>query len=120
MPFKEKDAVYKAYKDALDEKYDAINLGKEAKDKMLFQAKLDTIKGSNNSDKLIEQEQQALRGKIDVLTKEIMQYENNLSFFANADESNPLFKNVRASIEKAQAEIEAHKNRLKMIRQATK
>jgi hypothetical protein len=31
-----------------------------------------------------------------------------------------LFKNVRASIEKAQAEIEAHKNRLKMIRQATK
>ncbi len=120
VPFKEKDAVYKAYKDALDEKYDAINLGKEAKDKMLFQAKLDTIKGSNNSDKLIEQEQQALRGKIDVLTKEIMQYENNLSFFANADESNPLFKNVRASIEKAQAEIEAHKNRLKMIRQATK
>ncbi len=120
VSFKEKDAVYKAYKDALDEKYAAINLDKEAKEKMLFQAKLDTMKGSANSDHLIEQEQQFLRGKIDVLNKEILQYQNNLSFFANADESNPIFKNVMASIKKAQDEIEAHKTRLKLIRQASK
>ena len=120
VPFKQKDTVYKGYKAALDEKYDSIDLDKEAKEKMLFQAKLDTMLGSSNSDRLIEQEQMATRAKIDGLNKEILQFENNLSFFSNADDSNPLFKNVMTSIEKAKAEIEGHKLRLKIIRQATK
>jgi len=120
VPFKQKDAIYKGYKKALDEKYDSIDLDKEAKEKMLFQAKLDTMLGSSNSDRLIEQEQQAIRSKIDALNKEVNQFENNLSFFSNADDSNPLFKNVMSSIEKAKAEIEGHKLRLKIIHQATK
>lgn len=120
VPFKEKDNIYKAYKAALDEKYNAIKLDKSEKEKMMFQAKLDTIMGSSNSELLIEQEQRAIRNKIDGLNKEIMQFENNLSFFANADESNPLFKNVKSNIEKAKAEIEGHKKRLKLIREATK
>lgn len=118
VPFKDKDAVYKAYKDALNSKYDAINLDKEEKEKMMFQAKLDTIMGSPNKDKMIEQEQRSIRNKIDGLNKEIMQFENNLTFFSNADESNPLFKNVKSNIEKAKEQIEGHKLRLKLIRQA--
>ena len=120
VPFKQKDAIYKAYKDALDEKYDAIDLDNEAKEKMLFQAKLDGMLGSGNSERLVEQEQKAIRAKIDGLTKEINQLETNLSFFSNADDSNPLFKNVMTNIDKAKSQIEAHKLRLKMIRQATK
>ncbi len=120
VPFKQKDGIYKAYKDALDEKYNSIELDKDEKAKMMFQAKLDTMLGSSNKDKLIEQEQRTIRTKIDVLNKEINQYENNLSFFANADESNPLFKNVMSSIEKAKGDIEDHKLRLKLIRQADK
>lgn len=119
VPFKEKDAIYKEYKEALDQKYNAIELDKGEKEKMLFQAKLDTMLGNSNSDKLLDQERNDLRYKIDGLKKEILQYENNLSFFANADESNPLFKNVMSSIEKAKNEIEAHKLRLKLIREAT-
>ncbi len=120
VPFKEKDAIYAAYKEALDQKYNSIELSKDEKEKMMFQSKLDSMKGSDKSESLIQQEQLAIRGKIDVLMKEIMQLENNLSFFSNADESNPLFKNVRTNIDKAKAEIEGHKARLKLIREATK
>lgn len=119
VPFKEKDAIYKEYKEALDRKYNAIELDKGEKEKMLFQAKLDTLLGNSNRDKLLDQERNDLRNKIEGLKKEILQYENNLSFFANADESNPLFKNVMNNIEKAKSEIEAHKLRLKLIREAT-
>ena len=118
MPFKPKDAIYKAYKEALDEKYNGIKLDKNEKEKMLFQAKLDTLKGSANSDDLLDQEQRSIRSKIEVLNKEIMQYENNLGFFANADDSNPLFKNVMSNIDKSKAEIEGLKTRLKLIRQS--
>lgn len=120
VPFKEKDAIYAAYKEALDQKYNSIELSKDEKEKMMFQSKLDSMKGSDKSENLMQQEQLAIRGKIDVLMKEIMQLENNLSFFSNADESNPLFKNVRTNIDKAKAEIEGHKTRLKLIREASK
>ena len=83
---------------------------------MLFQAKLDTMLGSANKDHLIDKERSDLRAKIDGLNKEILQYENNLSFFSNADDSNPLFKNVMSSIGKTKSEIEGHKVRLKLIR----
>ncbi len=120
VPFADKDAIYKAYKDALDEKYNAIKLDKDEKEKMLFQARLDTLLGSPNKDKLIEQEQRTIRSKIDGLNKEILQFENNLGFFSNADESNPLFKNVTQNIEKARNQIDGHKLRLKIIREALK
>lgn len=120
VPRADKDNVYKAYKKALDEKYNAIELDREEKEKMLFQAKLDTILGSPNKERLIEQEQRAIRSKIDGLNKEIMQFETNLAFFANADESNPLFKNVKNNIEKAKSQIEGHKIHLKLIREAIK
>lgn len=118
VPFKDKDKIYKAYKDALDAKYDAIKMEKNEKDKILFQAKIDSIKGNANSDNLIEKEQRAIRTKIDHLKKDLLQFENNLSFFANADESNPLFKNVMDNIDKTKAEIEAQKAKLKMFRKA--
>ena len=90
------------------------------KEKILFQAKLDSIIGSPNSDTLIQKERHFIRGKIDKINKEINQYETNLAFFSNADESNPLFKNVMDNIEKSKAEIEGWKVRLKMIREAEK
>lgn len=120
VPFADKDNVYKAYKDALDAKYDSIKMDKTEKEQMLFQAKVDSIMGSPNSEKLVDQERNAIRAKIDALNKEVIQYENNLTFFSNANDSNPLFKNVMSSIEKAKNEIESHKIRLKLIREASK
>ena len=39
-----------------------------------------------------------------------------MSFFANADESNPLFKSVMGNMQKVKDEIEGLKEQLKMIR----
>ncbi len=120
VPFADKDKIYKDYKKALDEKYDSIKMDKEEKEKMLFQAKLDTIMGSDNQEKMVDQERRAIRSKIEELNKEILQLETNLAFFANADENNPLFKNVKTNMERANNEIDSQKLRLKLIREALK
>jgi len=117
VPFKEKDSVYKAYKTALDAQYDAIKMDKDEKQKMLFQSKLDTLVGN---DQLMEKEQQFIRRRIDQLNQDILKYENNLGFFANADESNPLFKNVMKDINQTKSQIDDCKAQLKMIREAKK
>lgn len=120
VPFADKDTIYAEYKQALDDKYAGLKIDKEEKEKVLFQAKIDSISGSNNKEKLFDQEENNIRLKINSLNKEIIQYENNLSFFSNADEKNPLFKSVNDSIQKNKAEVEGLKLRLKMIRQAVK
>jgi len=120
VPFEDKDAIYKAYKTALDEKYASLNINKEEREKVMFQAKIDSMSSSGNKEKLFDQETGTIRIKIESLNKEVNQYENNLSFFSNANDKNPLFKNVNDNIKRVKDEIEALKIRLKMIRQAAK
>jgi hypothetical protein len=120
VPFEDKDNIYKAYKTALDDKYASLKIGKEEKEKVMFQAKIDSIMTSGNKEKLIDQETSSIRQKIDILNKEILKYETNLGFFSNADSKNPLFKSVNDNIQRNKEEIESLKLRLKLIRQAAK
>jgi hypothetical protein len=120
VPFEDKDAVYKDYKNALDDKYASLKMDKEEKEKVLFQSKIDSIMTSGNKEKLLDQETSSIRQKIDALNKEVLKYENNLAFFSNADEKNPLFKSVLDNIKRNKDEIDRLKTRLKFLRQAAK
>lgn len=115
VPFKQKDRVYKAYKSALDAKYDSIDMDKEEKAKVMFESKLNSLLGGKNQEHNLDKERSFIRGKIGKLNAEIAKYETNMAFFANADESNPLFKSVNESIQKTRNEIDALKTQLKMI-----
>ena len=64
VPFAEKDTIYAEYKKALDDKYAGLNINKEEKEKVLFQAKIDSISGSNNKEKLFDQEENNIRLKM--------------------------------------------------------
>jgi hypothetical protein len=120
VPFAEKDAIYKTYKSTLDDKYASLNINKEEKEKVMFQARIDSISASSDKERLFDHEAGQIRQKIDHLNREIIQYENNLSFFSNADDKNPLFKNVNDNLRRTKEEVETLKLRLKMVRQAAK
>jgi Domain of Unknown Function (DUF349) len=115
VPFKEKDKIYKAYKTALDSKYDAIEMDADEKAQMLFGAKLDSLMGGPNQERNLDKERSFIRQKIGKLNAEIAKYETNMAFFANADESNPLFKSVIGNINKTKTEIDGLKAQLKMM-----
>ena len=54
------------------------------------------------------------------MKKEKNQYETNLAFFANADESNPLLANARKSIAAVQSKVDDFKAQLKLISEMEK
>jgi hypothetical protein len=116
VPFKEKDRVYKAYKTALDQKFDAIDMDKSEKVKLLFQAKLDSIRTSNNPENQLDKERSFIKNKMSKINAEINKLETNMAFFANADENNPLFKSVNENLASSKAEVETLKEQLKLIR----
>ncbi len=115
VPFADKDRIYQDYKTALDEKYNQIDLDKQEKIKVLFQAKLDGLLSSANPEKALNHEKNNIRQIIDKLAKEKNQLENNLGFFANADDNNPLLKSAKQNIAKIVSEIDKLKEQLKLV-----
>ena len=115
MPAKQKDEIYKGYKSALDKHYGNLDIKGEEKTKVMFEARLNTIKGSGNSATLFAKEKEAIRNDIEKIKQEIIQFENNLGFFANSKGANALKDQVEANIAKEKEKIEALKTKLKMI-----
>ena len=70
---------------------------------------------SHNNLRKIDNEQLFVRKKIDEVTREIQQLENNISFISNADEDNPLLKNVRKNIENHVKQLDVWKTKLQYI-----
>ena len=48
---------------------------------MMFKSKLEGLISNGNASKVIKDEQEKLRAKINKLTSEIKQYQTNMSFF---------------------------------------
>jgi hypothetical protein len=71
---------------------------------------------ADNDVRKLESEQFFIRKKIDETVKEMQQLENNLSFFSNAKEDNPLVKNVRDRVEGFKEELEVWKMKLNYLK----
>ena len=120
VPFKLKDSIYDEYKAALDEQYDKIKMSSSDKDKMLFQAKIDMIKGSKNPIAAIQKEKEFIRKQITNLTKEVTNFENNLGFFGNSKGADALLKGVRDNIQKGKYQIDKLKRKLQDLTKTEK
>ena len=57
-----------------------------------------------------------IRKKIDEAVREIQQLENNLSFFSNASDDNPLVKNVHTNINNFKKSLSVWENKLSYLR----
>lgn len=115
VPFKEKDAVYNAFKTVMDKHYQTLDLKGSEKDKIMYSAKMETIASSPDAGKLYNDERRKLRMQIQKAEQDIRQYENNLGFFSKTSKNNPLMKTVEKNIEAARKVIEDCKNKLKLI-----
>jgi len=115
VPVANKDEIFKSYKTAIDQLYSQLNIEGEEKEKILFEARIDTMKASPNAEKLLDKEKGDLRKQIEELRSTIIQYENNLGFFANSKGANALKAEVETKIDHSKNKIEEFKRKLKLI-----
>jgi hypothetical protein len=100
---------------SLNSKFEELGLSKKALATEHYKNKISSIKGN---EKAISSEQQFIRGKIDVLKKEIAQYENNISFFGTGKNTEPLLKQAQKQIDNAKSKIEDFKQKLQLLNKA--
>ena len=66
--------------------------------------------------KKLDNEQYFIRKKIDETVKDMQQLENNLGFFSNAKDDNPLVLNVRKGIQEFKDQLDVWKSKLSFIK----
>ena len=116
VPIADKDKVYKAYHEALDEKYTKLKVNAKERAVSMFQDRLDNLKSANNSDSLIKREQRTIKDKIQRLQDEVAQYEHNMGFFkGKGNKKNPLLKDIHDKISRNKAEVLNLKQQLKVM-----
>ena len=87
----------------LDGFYSKLGLDKEAMDDLKYTLKLETL---SQDQKLFNNEVIFIRKKMDEIKSEINQLENNLQFFSNVKDDNPLVKEVHKNIDKHKAALQ--------------
>ncbi len=92
-----------------------LGLSKEALKSHLYENKLRDMIASEDS-RSLEYEQIQLRKKIDEISGEIRQLENNLQFFSNVDSSNPMVKDVLKNIDKKRIELEEFQVKMNAVK----
>lgn len=115
VPRKDKDRVFKAFEKAINAQYANLDMDGKEKDKMLFEAKVETMKSSPNASALMRNMKFDIRKEIDKHHREITQLENNLGFFSNSKGAESLKKDVEKKVEAARNKIDQLKAQLKMI-----
>ncbi len=101
---------------AIDSACKKLNISKEETALLKFKNVIDAYLEQKDLRKL-DNEQLFIKRKVDDLTKEIKQLENNISFISNATEDNPLVKNVYKNIENYSKDLKIWQSKLAYIRQ---
>lgn len=118
VPFDKKDEISSKYKELMDEKYGALDIDNNERKKIRLEEKIETLKESDKSDLLIRREQDHVRNKISKLNSDIIQFENNMGFFAKSKGADKLKEEVEKKVERARKEIESLKEQLSILRDA--
>ncbi len=118
VPFDKKDEIGSKYKELMDEKYGALDIDNNERKKIRLEEKIETLKESDKSDLLLRRETDHVRNKISKLNSDIIQFENNMGFFAQSKGADKLKEEVEKKIERARKEVEALKEQLSILRDA--
>ncbi len=98
----------------LDGLFDKLSMSRNEAEMMKFENLMQSYLEQEDYQKL-NSEQLFLRKKVDEISRDIQQLENNISFISNVSSDNPLFKNVNKNIEKHKRELEIYQNKLRYL-----
>lgn len=113
VPIKQKDAVQKRYKAAVDALFSVLRGSERDRSMDRFREKVSTLKASG--DRRLRSERERLYNRVRQLEQEIALLENNIGFFAKSKNAEALVADVRVKIDRARGEMAAAIEKVKLI-----
>lgn len=103
------------FQKTIDELLSSLDIPKKDIEMIKFENKLDALNASDN-DRDLDNERIFIRKKIDEVKSQINQLENNLQFFTNVDDDNPLVKEVKDNIKTHKESLAVWQEKLNKIK----
>jgi hypothetical protein len=113
VPRNKKHVTSKFYK-ILDALFRKMGIGRQEAEILKYGDKISRLEDSDDQ-QAVEQERQFVRRKIDEIKGEIRQLENNLEFFSDPSEDNPLVQEVLNNLKGKKMTLDSWKAKLKKL-----
>ncbi len=114
VPFKEKDKVYKEYRDAVDKQFETLNVDATNRRMDNFRSNLKDM-SSKGENKLYREREKLMRA-YEHLKSEILTYENNIGFFSSSSKKGGgLIKEMERKIESLKEESKLIEQKINLI-----
>ena len=114
VPFKEKDKVYKEYREAVDKQFETLNVDASNRRIESFRTNLKDMTGKGEN-KLYREREKLVRA-YEHLKSEIATYENNIGFFStNSKKGGGLIKEMERKIEALKDESKVIEQKISLI-----
>ncbi|MCG8475223.1 MAG: DUF349 domain-containing protein [Cytophagales bacterium] len=118
VPRKAIKSIQRRYAEACQNFLDSVEgISDEEKNQFVMLAKLNKIKSGPNANSKLRKKEQDIRKQIADLENDIVLWKNNLEFFASSKTADKLRVEFDEKIQKAEAEIQALKKELRMLRE---
>ena len=114
VPFKKKN-INDQFDKTIEGLFKKLGIGKQESELLSYGNRIQQIANNENQERAIQNERTFIRSKIDEIKTDIRQLENNLQFFSNASESNPLVQDVIKRVELQKKALEGWTEKLKKL-----
>ncbi|MGM0551857.1 MAG: DUF349 domain-containing protein [Bacteroidota bacterium] len=119
VPYKMKDKIQNAFREALNKQFDKLRIDDTEKKLLKFQTRLDNISNKPKADFKIRHERDKYMNKLRKLESNIQVWENNIGFFApESKAANSMIHEFESKIAKAREEMVLLEEKIRMIDQA--
>ena len=120
VPMKEKDAVHKAFRTAIDAQFAKLKAGNAESRRQVFRNQVSNISSNPHGKDKLHQQKNVVQDKIRRLQTEVQTLENNIGFFANSKSkaADDMRKDIERKISKAKEEIGALYDQLNILKEA--
>ena len=114
VPFKEKDKIYKEYRTAIDQQFDALNIDASNRRLDTFRSNLEDM-ASKGENKLYREREKMIRA-YEHMKSEITTYENNIGFFTSSSKKGGgLIKEMEKKIQTLKEECNLLEDKIKLL-----
>lgn len=114
VPYKEKDALYAAYHEALDAIYKELNISNKRRRLDDFKSNIRNM--AKRGEDAIDNERGRLTRRFEQLKQKIQTYENNLGFLnASSKKGNSLIDEMNRKVQKLRDDLELVRQKIKAI-----
>ena len=115
VPMKEKDAIQKAYRDAVNAKLDELKAQGVQISNTNFKNKIENIRSNPNANHIINKERNLIFTKIQSMKEDVSLWENNIGFLSRSKNAELLKAEFEKKIQNAKQEIIELEEKLKIL-----